>query len=158
MKPCVYRRSAIVIAVCGPMPRPALAARINSTVFNANGRGFTWSFSLTLSTLQKQTDSRWNSFGFHFRAIFVWSSFCSRFTYCASRCRFTRFMKTFATSLLNIRFRCHSNVTSGLPTLICTYQNASGLKFWISSWRCTQNPSVGVWHGPYEINDESKSP
>jgi hypothetical protein len=27
-------------------------------------------------------------------------------------------------------------------------QNASGTNDWISSYRSTQKPSVGVWHGP----------
>ena len=37
-------------------------------------------------------------------------------------------------------------------------QKGSGLKVWIISCRSTQNPNVGVWHGPYEINVESKLP
>ncbi|TNN43193.1 hypothetical protein EYF80_046604 [Liparis tanakae] len=37
-------------------------------------------------------------------------------------------------------------------------QYVSGLKDWILSWRSTQKPSVGVWHGPNEIRDESRLP
>ena len=28
----------------------------------------------------------------------------------------------------------------------------------ILSWRSTQKPSVGVWHGPYEMSEASRSP
>jgi hypothetical protein len=35
-------------------------------------------------------------------------------------------------------------------------QKGSGWKFSISSWRITQNPSVGVWHGPYDTQLASR--
>ena len=46
--------------------------------------------------------------------------------------------------------------------IFCTFawrtQYVSGLKDWILSCRSTQKPSVGVWHGPNEIKEESRLP
>lgn len=43
-------------------------------------------------------------------------------------------------------------------TLAWITQYVSGLKDWILSCRSTQKPSVGVWHGPNEIREESRFP
>lgn len=47
---------------------------------------------------------------------------------------------------------------SAVLTVTWSTQYGSGLKVWISSCLWTQKPKVGVWHGPYEINEASKSP
>ena len=45
-----------------------------------------------------------------------------------------------------------------INTWTCMIQNGSGLNDWILSCLSTQNPRVGVWHGPYEIRVLSRSP
>ena len=54
----------------------------------------------------------------------------------------------------------HLFLSSAKVTPTCTWmtQYGSGLKDCILSCLSTQNPRVGVWHGPYDISVLSKSP
>ena len=57
-----------------------------------------------------------------------------------------RLQHTFESAIIHIHRLTHSSgtLTPSLATVAATYQNFSGVKDWISSWRCTQKPSVGV--------------
>lgn len=54
----MYRRSAICIAWCGPIPSPELDILISSMVFSAMGLGFVFSVLFTLNTLLREKQSQ----------------------------------------------------------------------------------------------------
>ncbi len=117
---CRYKLSAECIADAGPIPNAALHVFSICTVFIGVGRDLLTSFLTTLVTFSVPS--------------------------CMINC-----LNAPATLLSNMRPLSHSNLTGGKPDFLTSglrIQYGSGVNVWMMTWRSTQKPNVGVWHGP----------